>query len=158
MSKRKKKRQKAREQNTTPREYFDNIPVPAGALLIDHSRLSEKTLKVMSLSPLALKKYYQDQAFNCPGCNQSCLFTAAEQKIWYEKFKKFIYVRKVRCDKCQVELNELKEFVKTIPALLRSPNSDIDGLVNTYQLSKKHNNCRCDNALEQRLEKLKASQ
>ncbi len=47
--------------------------------------------------------YYEDQTFTCRGCQEKFVFTASEQRAWYEHFKIPIHAGRVRCPDCQDE-------------------------------------------------------
>jgi len=45
--------------------------------------------------------FYVDRAFSCRDCNQAQLWTAKQQKWWYEVAKGNVYSHAVRCRACR---------------------------------------------------------
>lgn len=45
--------------------------------------------------------YYEDLPFTCVDCGKEAVWTAAQQKWWYEVAKGTIYSRAVRCRPCR---------------------------------------------------------
>lgn len=56
------------------------------------------------------RHWYIDAAFNCSRCGESFVFTADEQKFWYEELKFWIDSIPRECAKCRKELRELKSL------------------------------------------------
>ena len=54
------------------------------------------------------RHWYVDAAFHCSRCGQSFVFTADEQKYWYEQLKFWIDSIPMECGKCRKELRELR--------------------------------------------------
>lgn len=45
--------------------------------------------------------YYVDKPFTCVDCGAACVYTAAQQKWWYEVAKGQVYSRAKRCQSCR---------------------------------------------------------
>jgi hypothetical protein len=45
--------------------------------------------------------FYEDKPFVCVGCGKEEIWTARQQKWWYEVAKGTIYSRAVRCRECR---------------------------------------------------------
>jgi hypothetical protein len=74
------------------------VPVsvlPVGAVAAD----PEQLLHNNTYGQLPL--FYVDRAFSCRDCNQAELWTAKQQKWWYEVAKGNIYSQAVRCRPCR---------------------------------------------------------
>ncbi len=54
------------------------------------------------------RHWYIDAEFHCSRCGQSFVFTADEQKFWYETLKFWIGSIPKECDECRKELRKLK--------------------------------------------------
>ncbi|KFB67197.1 zinc-ribbon domain containing protein [Candidatus Accumulibacter vicinus] len=52
--------------------------------------------------------YYVDIAFRCRDCGAECVWTAAQQKWWYEVAQGNIETRAVRCRPCRIKERERK--------------------------------------------------
>lgn len=52
------------------------------------------------------KFWYRDQEFQCADCGRTHVWTAKEQRWWYEVAKGPIYTRAVRCRECQKAFKE----------------------------------------------------
>jgi hypothetical protein len=54
------------------------------------------------------KLYYEDTAFTCRDCGAKCVWTAEQQRRWYEEWKGPIQSRAVRCRVCRDRLRREK--------------------------------------------------
>jgi Probable zinc-ribbon domain len=52
--------------------------------------------------------FYEDTPFTCVDCGKEEIWTATQQKWWYEVAKGEIYSRAVRCRECRRVLREPK--------------------------------------------------
>lgn len=95
--KRKKKKEKKLEQLNT---------IPEGAILVNPAELSPNH------SYRSPPVYYIDQEFICRDCGSNELWTATQQKWWYEVAKGSIYSDAVRCRSCREKVKEEKERQK----------------------------------------------
>jgi hypothetical protein len=68
---------------------------PIGAVLADATALSHNN--TYGLLPL----YYVDRPFNCRNCGVAEVWTAKQQKWWYETAKRSIDSAAVRCRTCR---------------------------------------------------------
>jgi len=71
--------------------------VPADALLADLGQQAPNN----SYGP---PRYYQDREFTCVDCGRQEIWTAAQQKWWYEVAKGSIYSGANRCRACRAAL------------------------------------------------------
>jgi hypothetical protein len=69
--------------------------VPAGAILADQANL----LHDRTYGPRP--RFYADQRFTCVECGTEEVWTAADQKWWYEEAKGKIATRANRCHACR---------------------------------------------------------
>ncbi len=46
-------------------------------------------------------RYYEDVRFTCSDCGKEEVWTAEQQKVYYEKWKKPIYHQASRCRECR---------------------------------------------------------
>ncbi len=87
-----------------PRQQFGEAPL--GSLPADHSALSHNnTYGVLS-------DYYVDQGFSCRDCGATEVWTAPQQKWWYEVAKGHIDSRAVRCGSCRKRIRNRKTAQK----------------------------------------------
>ncbi|MBI5848794.1 MAG: zinc-ribbon domain-containing protein [Nitrospirae bacterium] len=70
-------------------------PLPQGAILSDPQEL--KHINTYG----SLPEYYIDYPFTCIDCGSSEIWTAEQQKWWYEVAKKHIDSFAVRCRQCR---------------------------------------------------------
>ncbi|WP_442485696.1 zinc-ribbon domain containing protein [Aeoliella sp. SH292] len=68
------------------------------------------------------RHWYIDAAFHCSRCGESFVFTAEEQKFWYEELRFWVDSLPKECINCRRELRELKalqqEYDRGIAAAL----------------------------------------
>lgn len=77
-------------------DCFEPRPVlPVGSVAADPGQLAHN--RTWGQLPL----FYVDRAFSCRDCNQPQLWTAKQQKWWYEIAKGNIYSHAVRCRPCR---------------------------------------------------------
>ena len=77
---------------TTDRQ---KLPIPGVALLADKAALTDH------VNELDLPLYYLDRAFVCVDCQGNEVWTAKQQKWWYEEAKGAIDSTAIRCRKCR---------------------------------------------------------
>jgi len=56
----------------------------------------------------APKLYYEDKKFRCRDCGLECVWTAEQQRLWYEEWKGPIQSTAVRCRGCRLRLRQEK--------------------------------------------------
>lgn len=109
------KRQVAKLQNKLFGKEFQRIPVSPNALS-EKSKRSWSTLK-----------YYEDQIYRCVECGKETVFSAEQQREWYEIKKRDIYLKPVRCHQHFVEwaiARQVKlKMAKALEDLRLHPNS-----------------------------------
>jgi hypothetical protein len=71
-------------------------PLPSGMVLADRDKLSHNN--TYSLLPL----FYVDRAFTCRDCGSQEVWTAKQQKWWYEDAQGHIDSCAVRCRPCRL--------------------------------------------------------
>jgi hypothetical protein len=54
--------------------------------------------------------WYIDAAFRCARCGQTFVFSAEEQRFWYEELRFYIDSRAKHCQTCRRDLRELKSL------------------------------------------------
>ena len=88
---------------------------PAGSVLADHAALAHNN--TYGCLPL----FYVDRAFTCKDCGKEELWTAKQQKWWYEIAKGHIDAIAVRCRSCRKRQRERKA---------QAQRMHLEGLVN----------------------------
>jgi hypothetical protein len=112
---RKRKQKKRDDQRLETQKRSGRIAhgmvIPEGAIPAD----LEKQAPNNTYSPLL---YYVDQPFTCVDCGSEEVWTATQQKWYYEVAKGPIYARAIRCRPCRTRFREQKGLsrVKKPPA------------------------------------------
>ena len=57
-------------------------------------------------------KYYYDVVYTCLDCRQKVIWSAEEQKYWYEELGKNTNSKAVRCQICRCHIQAIKEEQK----------------------------------------------
>jgi hypothetical protein len=57
-------------------------------------------------------EYYYDLNYECSDCGDSAVWTAQQQKFWYEELGKTINSSAKRCQNCRAHINAVKEDQK----------------------------------------------
>lgn len=78
--------------------------VPAGAVLADPAQ------QVPNRSYSPPPTYYVDLEFTCCDCGRDEVWTAKQQKWYYEVAKGSLFATAIRCRDCRNKLNELKDL------------------------------------------------
>ena len=54
------------------------------------------------------KLYYEDLKFNCRDCGVECIWTAEQQRLWYEEWSGPVQSTAVRCRACRERVRREK--------------------------------------------------
>lgn len=76
--------------------------VPSDALIADKSKLN------MGNTYDSPPEYYVDYRFTCIDCGAESIWTARQQKWWYEEIGAFIHTTAVRCSSCRLKIRNRK--------------------------------------------------
>ncbi|MES2947619.1 MAG: zinc-ribbon domain-containing protein [Pseudomonadota bacterium] len=79
-----------------PNPYTPKRPLPVGAAVADPAQLAHNNTYGL------LPSFYLDQPFVCKDCGAHEIWTAKQQKWWYEIAKGQIDTRAVRCRPCRL--------------------------------------------------------
>jgi DNA-directed RNA polymerase subunit RPC12/RpoP len=82
------------------------LNMPKGALKADHSQLAHNNTYGL------LPQFYIDKVYKCRDCGSDEIWTAKQQKWWYEMAKGHIDSTAVRCRRCRKKIREAKEKQK----------------------------------------------
>jgi len=82
---------------------IETRPSPLNSVEADHNELTHNN----TYGPLPL--FYIDKVFVCCDCNLEELWTAKQQKWWYEVAKGHIDSTAVRCRKCRDKIKSEKD-------------------------------------------------
>jgi len=88
-----KRRKKAKANKLI--DTSDILNMPKGALKADHSQLAHNNIYGL------LPQFYIDKAYKCRDCGSDEIWTAKQQKWWYETVKGHIDSTAVRCRRCR---------------------------------------------------------
>jgi hypothetical protein len=100
-----------------------NIKPPVGSVMADHKELSHNN--TYDLFPL----FYVDKLVVCKECGKEEIWTAEQQKWWYEVAKGNINSDAIKCRDCRKKEKERKAKARKV---------HMDGILKKEQ-SKKHN-------------------
>lgn len=104
----KKARRKRNEQGGTRNQEKARVRVTGRAIPVDHSKL-------VSCSMLSgFPKFYEDQTFHCQDCGKWQLWTASQQKWWYEVAGGKSETTATRCRECRRKERERKAEARRI--------------------------------------------
>lgn len=99
---------------------IETRPLPQASVEADHNELSHNN----TYSSLPL--FYIDKVFACIDCDSNELWTAKQQKWWYEVAKGHIESTAVRCRKCRdkikAEKDEQKKHMEEVANKKPHPN------------------------------------
>lgn len=79
---------------------------------VDFSKL--KANNSYGLSPFALRGYYVDQPFTCCDCAATCVWTAEQQRWWYETIGGSQDAIAKRCRPCRQRERQRKELARQV--------------------------------------------
>lgn len=104
-----------RDPRNMPRHLF------SGALHLDYATAVKADVSKQNYS-VCPRHWYINAAFHCARCGDAFVFTADEQKFWYEELSFWIDSRAKHCGECRRELRELKalrqEYDREVSAVL----------------------------------------
>jgi hypothetical protein len=93
-----KREQRRKQELLAEGRLIDGVELPRGAVLAD------KSAQVPNNSYSPPPDYYVDQEFTCKECGRREIWTAAQQKWYYEVAKGSLYAKAVRCSECRMKL------------------------------------------------------
>jgi len=102
----KKKKRKLKQKKREQEKLEKRNTIPEGAILANLPPLIPYNTHGQ------LPEYYMDKEFICRDCGSNELWTATQQKWWYEVAKGSIYSNAVRCRSCREKVKEAKERQK----------------------------------------------
>ena len=76
------------------------------------TRIAADTSKHAPNNSYSPKTHYEDTPFVCVGCGKEEVWTAKQQKMWYEIAKGPIYSRAIRCRACRKAFREARRKSK----------------------------------------------
>lgn len=72
---------------------------PAGAIVVSEKLLAPNGS--YDVPDFVRRGYYEDQPFQCVGCGKAEVWTATQQRWWYEVAKGDVFTRAIRCRACR---------------------------------------------------------
>lgn len=103
----KEKRRKKAAKNKAINVYSSLTKIPRHAVKAEHTELIHNN----TWSPFPL--FYLDKEFTCVDCGSYEIWTAKQQKWWYETAKGHIDSIAVRCRRCRNVIKKQKDEQKT---------------------------------------------
>jgi hypothetical protein len=100
---RRKQLKAKRKERDTKRLLLERGARPA-ARLLKTTPVNEESLapyKSYGAPAFVMRGYYEDVPFQCRGCGQDEIWTAAQQKWWYEVAKGYVYSTAKLCRPCR---------------------------------------------------------
>ncbi len=87
--------------------------VPIGPVVrVDYNKLMASNS--YGLSEFAQRGYYVDRAFSCCDCGAECVWTAEQQRWWYETLGGSQYAVAKRCRPCRQRERQRKEMARQV--------------------------------------------
>lgn len=86
------------------------LPPPGPIVRVDYSKLMANNS--YSLSAFAQRGYYVDMPFICRDCRAACVWTAAQQRWWYETLGGSQDAIAIRCRPCRQRERRRKELAR----------------------------------------------
>jgi hypothetical protein len=77
---------------------------------------------------------YTDKTFNCDTCKTDFVFTAKEQKHWFEELRFLNYVYPKNCLSCRRKIRGIKHAHKQLASLLKEENKTPEQLLTISKL------------------------
>jgi hypothetical protein len=71
----------------------------AGKVLVNEARL--RPTNSYSTPDFVLREYYEDKPFQCKDCGKGEVWTATQQKWWYEVAQGDVWTTAIRCRACR---------------------------------------------------------
>jgi len=102
MAKKRLKKEDNKRRVNCPGHWAHGMAIPPDAIPADLSKHAPNN----SWDPIF---YYQDMEFRCADCGSEEVWTASQQKWWYEVAKGPVYSRAIRCRACRKADREKKE-------------------------------------------------
>ena len=84
------------------REAVKPPPIPPGAVVVDAELLATLNNGVV----WGHSGYYEDAAYRCCDCGVACVWTAHDQKWWYEEAQGSVHASATRCAVCRTKHRE----------------------------------------------------
>ena len=96
-----------------------------GAINIDYSTAvrAETGKQNYSICP---REWYIDAQFVCQGCNTTFIWSASEQRAWFEDYKFWVDSSPTLCKKCRREKRELKKMRQEYDRMVSEARSSKD--------------------------------
>lgn len=88
------------------------VPPPGPIVPVDLSKLALNNS--YGLSEFAWRGYYVDQPFTCQDCGTACVWTAEQQRWWYETLGGSQYATAKRCTSCRVKERQRRERARQV--------------------------------------------
>jgi len=88
------------------------VPPPGSIVPVDVSRLMANNS--YGLSTFVERGYYVDMPFTCRDCGAACLWTAEQQRWWYETVGGSQYALAKRCRTCRLRERQRKEMARQV--------------------------------------------
>jgi hypothetical protein len=79
----------------------------SGARHLDYSKAVRADISKQDFS-VCPRHWYVDAAFRCARCDQTFVFSAEEQRFWYEELRFFVDALPKHCKACRRQLREWK--------------------------------------------------
>lgn len=94
-----------------PRHLFWN------AVFVDYQTATRANTDKQNYS-VCPRHWYIDAHFKCKGCGQEFIWTAGEQKVWFEDYSFWVDSRPRHCRNCRAEQRRLSELKREYDATI----------------------------------------
>jgi thiol-disulfide isomerase/thioredoxin len=88
-----------------PKHFFFN------AIRLDHSTAIQADTEKQDYT-VCPRHWYVDAYFKCKGCDTVFLWSAVEQKTWFEEYKFLVHSQATHCLKCRAQRRQLTALKK----------------------------------------------
>ena len=95
----KDKRARQKSRHAASKQPQEEKKIPPGALTVHVALLAPNNS--YSIPDFVSRGYYVDQPFRCVDCGKEEVWTAAQQRWWYEVARGDVFTRALRCRNCR---------------------------------------------------------
>ena len=93
-----------------------------GAIDLDYNTAIKADTNKQNYS-VCPREWYIDAKFNCNGCHNPFLWSASEQKAWFEDYQFWVDSYPTHCKECRKEKRELKKIRQEYDRLVSNARS-----------------------------------
>jgi hypothetical protein len=107
-------KKRSHKQESIARKRRSKMPASSNTLPVDHSQLNMGNATWGLIAYFLDDDVYRDKVFICKGCGSEEVWTAEQQKWWYEEIHAFVETRAVLCRACRIKERQRKAEARRI--------------------------------------------